>query len=651
MMDERQCPRLGLAPQNQEDSDIAVVEPHSVTEQLLRELILELRDLKQELRDQRQQVTVPSHSGHAQFNTDRQPSSTRPTESRIAKISEHVSYGKKHENQELEFPVYRYHWRLPVEPTVNEESEYPEPSLEDQASWLPYIGSNWQIPNDPYTPFKFHNGYLQSQRKKSAEFLREIQQMNQRLEQSGYFKPLVIEDYLDSGETYNYYVHPDQVQDSYSRPELDLEVRPRWRVDQHSEDFQLRWKSPWRRLMTHLAERAITLIMISDQHKVPPPYWNLLAMLPERTYFRHMMDDGRPDTFSAMTIAIKWALENVIDAQMHIQHYFEAQISGENTIFDPEAHDRLLTDDETFSRSKFYFWAINTLRQIDIYMENIIQQVEACFTDWHRLYPDAVKTEDGKLCSPIITEAELKEQLDQLQHIKEDFKKLRNEAIALRDGLFSASAVMESRASTRLGENIRLLTYVSIFFLPLSFCMSLWSINDDVFSLQSLSIVATTVSLATYIAVFNVNRLSATGAYVLEIITGLGELSLRPFLTKIIEAMNKDENVVWQKRATELNTISKKKRGKTSRGPERLSRWRAVQYVIIKPGLFLWPTTSAESITPRNQNIDGATPSTRDSESFPIAKERKDRRRYLNTLSLWKQRKKPSDVELSEEQA
>lgn len=36
--------------------------------------------------------------------------------------------------------------------------------------------------------------------------------------------------------------------------------------------------------------------------------------------------------------------------------------------------------------------------------------------------------------------------------------------------LFNASAVMESRMSTRLGENIKLLTLVSIFFLPLSFC-------------------------------------------------------------------------------------------------------------------------------------------------------------------------------------
>jgi hypothetical protein len=36
--------------------------------------------------------------------------------------------------------------------------------------------------------------------------------------------------------------------------------------------------------------------------------------------------------------------------------------------------------------------------------------------------------------------------------------------------LFNASALMETRSSTRLGQNVQLLTYVSIFYLPLAFC-------------------------------------------------------------------------------------------------------------------------------------------------------------------------------------
>lgn len=37
--------------------------------------------------------------------------------------------------------------------------------------------------------------------------------------------------------------------------------------------------------------------------------------------------------------------------------------------------------------------------------------------------------------------------------------------------LFNVSSVMEARASTQLGENVNLLTSMSIFSLPLSLCM------------------------------------------------------------------------------------------------------------------------------------------------------------------------------------
>jgi len=68
-------------------------------------------------------------------------------------------------------------------------------------------------------------------------------------------------------------------------------------------------------------------------------------------------------------------------------------------------------------------------------------------------------------------QSNLTDQYREIDNIALKLQAKRIEALALRDGLFSASVVIESRAATRLGENIKLLTFVSIFFLPLSFCM------------------------------------------------------------------------------------------------------------------------------------------------------------------------------------
>lgn len=84
---------------------------------------------------------------------------------------------------------------------------------------------------------------------------------------------------------------------------------------------------------------------------------------------------------------------------------------------------------------------------------------------------------------------------------------------------------MESRASTRLAENVKLLTYISIFYLPLSFCVALWSINEN-YARASLIKTSVVVGGVTYLVVANLN-----------IIIHQFSQGYRPFKNIIVKAM------------------------------------------------------------------------------------------------------------------
>ncbi|KAF7118016.1 hypothetical protein CNMCM5793_007385 [Aspergillus hiratsukae] len=73
-------------------------------------------------------------------------------------------------------------------------------------------------------------------------------------------------------------------------------------------------------------------------------------------------------------------------------------------------------------------------------------------------------------------------------------------------GLRNASTVIESRAATQLGENVKVLAYVSIFYLPLGYCAALWSINRD-FNLVAFALVTALLALGTYALVLNLSNI------------------------------------------------------------------------------------------------------------------------------------------------
>jgi hypothetical protein len=204
-----------------------------------------------------------------------------------------------------------------------------------------------------------------------------------------------------------------------------------------------------------------------------------------------------------MSDLVHGSLLTVIGRWEQIANYFEGLLSERNGLLDPEYHDSLLTDDSAFTRSKKYFWAIEFLKEAESSISDNICQAQR-FLDLLRSNPPTAEVARIQFSARLHKHSTA---LQKLEAFKKGFRNKQDEAKALRDGLFSASAVMESRAATLLGQNIKLLTYVSIFFLPISICTSFWSVNDSIFSLSALAAVVPIVALSTYIIVLNLDTI------------------------------------------------------------------------------------------------------------------------------------------------
>ncbi|KAK3397635.1 hypothetical protein B0T20DRAFT_453711 [Sordaria brevicollis] len=214
----------------------------------------------------------------------------------------------------------------------------------------------------------------------------------------------------------------------------------------------------------------------------------------------------------------------------------------------PKDYCNLLFDDETFSRSRLYFWILGFIIKVQPCIEDNI-------TQWNlyqqaRIQPlkEGLKSKEHSELTTV--ERSILESITKydkrgndikqdLENLKKRFDAISESVRALRDGLFNASALMESRSATRLGQNVQLLTYVSIFYLPLGFCAALWAVpNITQSETQTPFIVATClVSFLTLTTVFNMGNIS----------DAIG-LSYFKWRRKLLKRMENDSNTKWQGR-------------------------------------------------------------------------------------------------------
>ncbi|OBT84778.1 hypothetical protein VE02_08102 [Pseudogymnoascus sp. 03VT05] len=215
-----------------------------------------------------------------------------------------------------------------------------------------------------------------------------------------------------------------------------------------------------------------------------------------------------------MMEAITISLELIVDYWQNLYDEVRKECDGENISFmDGEEYVHLLYDDSNFRRSRFYFWAIGCLSSFEQSVAETLWELTTFRTEVRDRIPSyMLVTATSEYFDEIY-----KEEMDifdqaykNLDGIHDQLVKKRDEMKVLRDGLFSASGVMESRQSRILGENVQLLAFVTILFLPLAFSASLWSIpgvNEKYPGILIPGAFAAIIGFITYFIVFNLNLL------------------------------------------------------------------------------------------------------------------------------------------------
>lgn len=165
-------------------------------------------------------------------------------------------------------------------------------------------------------------------------------------------------------------------------------------------------------------------------------------------------------------------------------------------VFSLTTRDKLLFEDSNFTYSRRYFWAYNTLAIMNEDIEDMINAYREAFKEsvWDGtdkiIWPGTAESTGSAKHANFRRKMEqlrkkVEEQIDRLEDVhnmnQERMKYIKN----LHNNLFNGTSVLESRRSVEnamitveQGRNIRLLTLITILFLPLTFVTSVYGMTN-----------------------------------------------------------------------------------------------------------------------------------------------------------------------------
>jgi hypothetical protein len=211
-------------------------------------------------------------------------------------------------------------------------------------------------------------------------------------------------------------------------------------------------------------------------------------------------------------------LEVVLKRWSSLDQYLEKLLVEDFMV--PKQYATLLFDDENFTRSRKYFWAIGCLNEfISSKFEDLIKVGSTQRESLANLKTQFEgKLETVKALRDGVCQSTCKIQLHLLRHQPRADNRNQNWlANTSAPQLFNASALVESRASTRLGENVKLLTMTHANKPN----QSLWAVPNIESKSTKIPFIITTIVIGavTYFIVFNIDSLARQFPKTLFLIT------------------------------------------------------------------------------------------------------------------------------------
>jgi hypothetical protein len=190
-----------------------------------------------------------------------------------------------------------------------------------------------------------------------------------------------------------------------------------------------------------------------------------------------------PDAFlKAVLVELQDAIKRFEELQKAVARVVTP---SQDFLFRESLRDERLFDDASFVWTKRYFWAHHVLTRVKRSISEITEVLNGSFigskielVEWPFTEPHpTLKTSKGEQVLK-----DLKEQLGitkkQLEILMENNKVLIEQIQSLQSTVFNGTSVLESRRTVQQGENVKLLTIVNVFFLPLTFITSVFGMTN-----------------------------------------------------------------------------------------------------------------------------------------------------------------------------